>query len=103
MSDVDANAPLPDYVVVSQAFTTRMPTQRVQDAITRIEGGSFGDLIAAQPFRVVAFRALMRDYPGRDLTSLWMHSYDVETQITEPDPTNGSVPMPSLPSVGSGE
>jgi hypothetical protein len=102
MSEADANEPLPGFVSVTQAFTSRMPTQRVQDTITRIEGGTFGDLIQAQPFRVVAFRALLRDFPGRDETSLWMHSYDVEVEINEPDPTNGNAPTPPLSSVGSG-
>jgi hypothetical protein len=99
---IDPNGPLPLMVSVTQAFSSRMPSQRVQDTITRTEGGSFGDIIQNQAFRVVAFRALMRDYPSRDITSLWMHAYDVEVAVVEPDPTNGSVPTPSLPSVGSG-
>lgn len=87
----DELGPLPDVVTVTQAFMARAPTQRVQDALTRIEGGNFGDLIQAQPFRVTAFRALLRDNPGRDLNSLWLHAYDVEVEITEVDPTaNGN-------------
>jgi hypothetical protein len=94
----DDNQPLPGLVTVTQAFSSRMPSQRVQDAVTRIEGGSFGDIIQSQPFRIVAFRALMRDFPGRDTTSLWMHAYDVEVEVRESDPTNGSSPTPGPPS-----
>jgi hypothetical protein len=86
---------LPTTVKVSQAFTQRMPTQRLQDTITRIEGGTMGEVLQNQPFRVVAFRALMRDCPERDPENLWMHAYDVEVEISEPDPTNGSGPTPS--------
>jgi hypothetical protein len=85
----DATTPLPTTVQVTQAFSTRMPTQRVIDAVEHAEGGRFGELIQTQPFRVVAFRALMRDFPDRDITSLWLHSYDVEVEIVEANPTNG--------------
>jgi hypothetical protein len=99
MTDPDA---LPGVVTVTQAFSTRMPTQRVQDTITRAEGGTFGQLIQTQPFRVVAFRALLRDFPDRDPTSLWLHAYDVEVEVAEPDPTNGNSPTPAPPSVVTG-
>jgi hypothetical protein len=52
--------------------------------------------------RVVAFRALLRDYPDRDVSSLWLHSYDVEVEIVEPNPTNGNLPTLAPPSGGSG-
>jgi hypothetical protein len=90
-----AEVPLPTLVSVTQAFASRMPTQRVQDTVTRAEGGSFGDIIQAQPFRVVAFRALLKDFPGRDPTSVWMHAYDVEVEVVEPNPTNGDSPTPA--------
>ena len=90
----DPDAPLPTLVSVTQAFASRMPTQRVQDTITRAEGGSFGDIIQAQPFRVVAFRALLKQFPDRDAASMWLFSYDVEVEVVDVDPTNGSSPTP---------
>ena len=89
----DPNAPLPNLVVVTQEFSARLPTQRVVDTMARAEPGSnFADIAQAQPFRIVAFRALLRDYPGRDPSSLWQHSYDVECQVVEANPTNGRSP-----------
>jgi hypothetical protein len=83
--------PLPTLVTVSQAFASRIPSQRVQDALSRVEGGSFADIAQASPFRLVAFRALVRDYPTYDVNALWLHSYDVEVEVAEPDPTqNGN-------------
>src|SRR5215471_13282370 len=83
-----ADVPLPLLVHVTPAFAERMPTQRVIDAVTRIEGGRIADIGREQPFRLVAFRALLRDFPGRDVSSLWLHSYDVEVEIDVPDPTS---------------
>jgi hypothetical protein len=94
---------LPTTVTVTLAFAERMPTQRVIDAVTRVEGGRFGDVIGNQPFRVVAFRALLRDYPGRDLASLWLHAYDVEVEVEGVDPTSGGSPMLAPPSGVTGE
>ena len=84
---------LPTLVKVNQAFASRAPTQRVIDTLTRLEGGgSFGDLATAQPFRLTAFRALLRDFPSYDPAALWLHAYDVEVEIGEADPfSNGSV------------
>jgi hypothetical protein len=79
-----------------------MPTQRVIDVVEKIEGGNFGQLVQAQPFRVVAFRALLRDFPDYDTTALWLHSYDVEVEVAEPDPTNGNGQTPAPPSGGTG-
>jgi hypothetical protein len=90
--------PLPELVTVTQAFIARMPSQRVIDMLKKLAPGvGFGELIEEQPPRVVAFRALLRDHPTRDETSLWLHAYDVEVDIVDVDPTNGSVPTPSLP------
>jgi len=99
---VTDDQPLPTLVTVTQAFSSRMPSQRVQDTVTRIEGGSFGDLIQAQPFRVIAFRKLMADFPGRDTTSLWAHAYDVEVEVKDVDPTSNGSPTPAAPSSGTG-
>lgn len=86
----DPNVALPDLVSVTQSFSQRLPSQRVLDMLSRIEGTGFGELAERQPFRIVAFRALLRDFPGRDETSLWQHAYDVEVQVVEEvDPTNG--------------
>jgi hypothetical protein len=84
---------LPTLVHVSASFSARLPTQRVLDLITKIEGGvNFGELAQSQPFRIVAFRALVRDFPRRDPTSLWMHAYDVEVEVEIENPTNGTSP-----------
>ena len=82
---------LPAVVTVTQAFTSRLPSQRLLDQIKHAEPSyTFGDLASEQPFRIVAFRALMRDFPGRDPTSLWLHAYDVEVDVVETsNPTNG--------------
>jgi hypothetical protein len=81
---------LPDLVTVSTAFSARLPSQRVLDMLARLEGVGFGELAERQPFRIVAFRALMRDYPSRDPASVWAHAYDVEVEVAEAmDPTNG--------------
>ena len=94
---------LPVEVSVTQAFATRMPTQRVIDAVERAEGGTFGELVQHQPFRIVAFRALLRDFPDYDLTALWLHSYDVEVEIETVDPTspNGTTPAPPSAAIGA--
>jgi hypothetical protein len=93
---VDLDEPLPTLVTVTQEFSARLPTQRVIDTMARAEPGvNFADLAQSQPFRIVAFRALLRDFPGRDPTSLWMHSYDVECQVVEANPTNGRSPTPA--------
>jgi hypothetical protein len=90
--DLDASEPLPDLVHVSSAFSQRVPTQRVLDMLEKIEGMGFGVLAQSQPFRIVAFRALLRDYPGRDPHSLWAHAYDVEVEVADVNPTNGKLP-----------
>lgn len=89
----DANETLPLSVAVTEAFSQRLPSQRVLDQLAAIEGVAFGELVQHQPFRIVAFRALLRDYPTRDATSLWLHSYDVECEVVAAvDPThNGSM------------
>jgi hypothetical protein len=93
---------LPTLVSVTQSFAARMPTQRVIDAVERAESNSFTEMVNRQPFRIVAFRALLRDYPDRDVTSLWLHAYDVEVAIADVDPTNGISPMPGPPFVPTG-
>ena len=98
MTEHNGTAPLPDRVEVSGAFTRRLPSQRLLDQLGRIESTPFGELAAAQPFRIIAFRALVREHPDRDVTSLWLHAYDVEVDISEADPTDGSWPTLLPPS-----
>ena len=94
---------LPTVVSVTQAFTSRLPTQRMIDTLARIESGvSFPELATNQPFRLIAFRKLLADYPDRDVTSLWMHSYDVEVDVTEVDPFSSNGPTPTPPSADIG-
>lgn len=96
--------PLPTLVSVTQSFVQRLPSQRLLDQLRHCEPGvPFGELAESQPFRIVAFRALHRDFPGRDVTSLWMHAYDVEVEVSEAaDPTNGKPSTPWPPSVTTG-
>jgi hypothetical protein len=94
---------LPGVVTVTTAFTTRLPSQRLIDLLGRIEMDvPFPELAQNQPFRLIAFRKLLEMYPDRDVTSLWMHAYDVEVDTGEGDPTNGSGPTPTLPSALTG-
>lgn len=91
MTDTNGStAPLPSCVRVTQAFMQRAPSQRVQDFLLRLEGGTFGELMERQGFRVAAFRSLLAEYPHHDLTSVWMHAYDVEVEIADVDPTLSS-------------
>ena len=94
---------LPTLVHVTQSFCARLPSQRLLDQIRHCEpGATFAEIAETQPFRIVAFRALVRDHPGRDVTSLWAHAYDVEVDVAEVDPTNGKQPTLSPPSAGIG-
>jgi hypothetical protein len=98
-----AQVELPTLLHVTTAFSARLPSQRVMDTLARCEPGTtFGDLAERQPFRIVAFRALLRDYPQRDVQSLWMHAYDVEVQVDDVNPTNGKSPMPAPDSAATG-
>jgi hypothetical protein len=95
----DPTVPLPDVVSVTQAFNARLPSQRFLDLVRQLEPGlPFNEIATEMPFRLVAFRALLRDYPGRDQRSLWMHAYDVEVEVVEVDPTNGKSSTPGQPS-----
>jgi hypothetical protein len=93
---------LPDLVKVSTAFSQRMPSQRLLDELTKVEGADFAQLAGAQPFRIVAFRALVRDFPDYDRTTLWMHAYDTEVEVSDINPTNGTSPTSGPPSVATG-
>jgi hypothetical protein len=90
-----ATTPLPTLVHASVEFVRRLPAQRVIDALAKLEPVPFGELQEHQPSRVLAFRALLRDFPGRDVGSLWMHAYDVEVELAEVDPTSAPAPRPS--------
>jgi hypothetical protein len=101
----DANVPLPALVYVSSAFSQRLPSQRVLDLLTKLEGVGFSELATTAPFRIVAFRALLIEYPNRDPASLWAHAYDVEVEVADAaDPTgmNGKSTTPAPDSADSG-
>jgi len=93
---------LPTTVRITQAFAARMPSQRNLDALAKIEGTTFGQLAENQPSRLLAFRALQRDYPHRDVASLWLHAYDVEVELVEVDPTANGGPPTWQPSATTG-
>ena len=88
---------LPEQVTVTAAFTRRLPSQRLIDTLGRIDPAPFAELAASQPFRIICFRALLRDYPARDQTSLWLHSYDCEVDIEEETGPTQGVSMPLSP------
>jgi hypothetical protein len=94
-----ADEPLPNELTATLAFVRRLPAQRVIDQLRKLEPDmDFGELSTQQPSRVLAFRMLLRMYPLRDMTSLWMHAYDVEVELEEADPTSAPAPTPSPPS-----
>jgi hypothetical protein len=110
MSELDAAEvalePLPDTVTCTmaelEAFARRLPSARISDQLDRL-GTSFGELVAtdAGKERYAAFRLLMRDWPERDITSLWLHSWFVEIEVTQMDPTPAAPPTASPPSAPS--
>lgn len=93
---------LPLLVQCDAAFAARLPSQRVLDAISRVEVANFGELAQTQPFRITAFRVLLRDYPDRDPTALWHHAYDVEVEVADSNPFDGKLPTLGQSSVASG-
>ena len=95
-----APPPLPMVVKVTEAFSSRLlPPQRLLDVVARLEPDrNFAELAQAQPFRLVAFRALMRDFPDDDPARLWLHAYDVEVEIEPADPTGSNLPTIGPPS-----
>ena len=101
---LDSDEPLPTLVSVPQSFIARLPSQRVIDLLAKLEPGiKFAELMEDQPPRMIAFRWLLREYPIRDPSSLWMHAYECEVGIIdEPDPTNGKSSTPWPPSVPTG-
>jgi hypothetical protein len=102
MTDTSGPVELPSLVTVSDSFSQRLPSQRVLDLITKQEPGGFAELAQSQPFRIVAFRALLRDFPDYDTTALWLHAYDTEVDVVTSDPTNGKSPTLAPGSVASG-
>jgi hypothetical protein len=101
MTDVGAD-PLPLLLQVSEAFNQRLPSQRLIDLVVKMEGQPFNEIAQTQPFRLVAFRALCRDFPLRDPNSLWLHAYDCEVELVALDPTNVTSPAPAPLSAVSG-
>jgi hypothetical protein len=103
MTDAPVPVELPLLVTVSESFSARLPSQRVLDLMTKYEPGGFQQLAESQPFRMVAFRALIRDFPDYDPQALWLHAYDVEVEVVGVDPTNGKSPTLAPDSVASGQ
>jgi hypothetical protein len=101
--ELQPHVTLPTLLKIDQAFSSRLPSQRVLDMLGKVEVDDFGTLAQHQPFRIVAFRALLRDFPDYDVTALWMHAYDCEVEVTDANPTNGRSATPVLGSVVSGE
>jgi hypothetical protein len=87
-----ADEPLPEVMTCTmaalEAMGRRIPSPRLTESLKRI-GITYGELMNddAGRMRYAAFRLLLRDYPDRDLTSLWLHSYFVEIEVTEVDPS----------------
>jgi hypothetical protein len=97
MTDItDGLGPLPTRVQATRTMVQRViPPQRLQDEIAKLEGRPYKEVAEAQGPRCEIFRVLVRDWPLRDVTSLWLHSYDCELEIVNDDPTNGSLPTPA--------
>jgi hypothetical protein len=99
----DPDDPLPTTLTVTSSFNQRLPSQRFLDLLARIEPAPFPDIAQSQPFRLIAFRALLRDYPDRDATSLWLHAYDCEVDVVDDvDGPLGNGRTPSPPSAATG-
>jgi hypothetical protein len=96
LNEPDDGGPLPEVLEATLEFVRRLPSQRMLDALAKLEPEPFGDLQSNQPSRVLAFRTLVRNYPNRDLASLWMHAYECEVQLVDADPTSGSELLQSL-------
>jgi hypothetical protein len=94
----DLSTPLPTEMQATLSFVKRLPTQRLLDSLAHYDSTPYGELQEQMPSRVLAFRLLVREYPNRDLGSLWQHAYDVEIEIVDSDPTSALGQMPSLPS-----
>jgi hypothetical protein len=101
-SPADPTVALPLLVHVDQAFSQRIISQRAADALEKLTGGTpYSELMQTQMNRVTAFRALLRDFPLRDETSLWAHAYDVEIELHTVDPTNSNGQTASPLSAGT--
>jgi hypothetical protein len=99
----DPNVPLPLVAVVAPSFTRRIPSQAVVNLLRQYEDMPFTDLMQEQSGRVIAFRWLLKEYSRRDPSSLWMHSFHMEVEITdEVDPTSAPSPTPPPGSVATG-
>jgi hypothetical protein len=94
---------LPFEISVPDAFPRRMLTQRQIDLLSNLEPGvTFAELTQTSPFRIIAWRWLLVNFPHDDPTRLWMHSYDVSVAVDPPDPTGTSITTPSPISSASG-
>jgi hypothetical protein len=95
-----AQTPLPEVVTATmaelEAFARRLPSARISDQLDKL-GTSFTELCTtdAGKERYAAWRLLLRDWPDRDATSLWLHSWFVEIEVTELDPTERGSPTAS--------
>jgi hypothetical protein len=103
VGNADPNTPLPTEMSATLSFVKRIPSQRMLDGLAHLDSTPFGELQDQMPSRVLAFRLLVRDFPSRDLASLWMHAYDVEVELVDSDPTSALGQMPSLPSAPTTE
>jgi len=98
----DGPVVLPLVIRISDAMARRIPSPRLQKTVREVEGRPFQEVMAEDPFRVTVFRLLHEQFPDFDLTALWLHSFDVEAEVEEPNPTNGSSPTPAPPSATTG-
>ena len=83
-----------------EALASRLPSPRITDLLLKLPGGgTWSEVMASDTGKSWYFnwRLLMRDYPERDETSLWLHAYDVEIHIRTVDPTESRSPTESQP------
>jgi hypothetical protein len=101
-----AQEALPEVVTCTMAelesYARRLPSPRISDQLEKL-GTSFGEVCSNESGkeRYAAWRLLMRDWPERDVTSLWLHSWFCEIEVTEVDPTPAAPPTASPPSAPS--
>jgi hypothetical protein len=83
-----------------QSIGLRVPSEEMYDLLERVGAPPLNELMAADrtKARYMAFRILVRNYPLRDPTSLWMHAHFCELEIAPPDPTEMASMTASPPS-----
>jgi hypothetical protein len=88
----DADVALPLVVTLKPSFINRFPSPRLARLLLVLEPGyaNIAELMTAETYRVAVFRYLVAEFPARDTTSIWMHTFDVEVGLADEDPLESS-------------